>query len=243
MKIVFKFIIFICFLVLSFQFLNKISFAQCGNVDECNKQIEEYQNQITKLQGQANTLKNQIAQFDAQIKLTTLKISQTEEKINQLSGRIDQLTGSLESLTKAYNTRVVETYKLIRLGDSATMVITSENLNDAFQRFSYLKKIQQADKGLLDRLQKAQDDYVLEKDDQEELQDELEKQKKNLDSQKKAKADLLTVTRNDEKRYQQLLASAKSQLDRFKRFTTSQGGCHARFRGIWANERGGYKGV
>lgn len=196
----------------------------CNSVEECNKQIEEYQNQISKLQSQSNTLKNQIQQFDAQITLTSLKIKKTEEEINMLSGRIDQLEGSLDSLTEAFSNRVVETYKMSKVSDPLYLLLSSANLNDAFSRYSYLMKIQDADRDLLQRLQTAQDNYKLERSEQEQLQDELEKQKKNLDSQKLAKANLLSVTKNDEKKYQQLLNDAKAQLSAFRRFVTVQGG-------------------
>ena len=73
------------------------------------------------------------------------------------------------------------------------------------------------------RLQGAQTVYQNEKESQEELQDQLEIQKKNLDSQKKAKANLLQVTRNDEKRYQQLLAAARAEFEAIQAIIAGQG--------------------
>lgn len=214
---------FILLLILFFG-ATKLSNSQiCNNEDECKKLEIEYQNQVTKLQGQGNTLKNQIAQFDVQIKLTTLKVAQTEEKIALLSGRIDQLEGSLDSLTKAFSERAVETYKMSK-GDPFILLISSNNLTEVFNRYSYLKKIQEGDRSLLQRLQKAQDTYVDEKTDQEVLQKQLAEQKRNLDVQKKAKANLLAITKNDEKKYQQLLLDARNQLAAFRRFITGQGG-------------------
>jgi peptidoglycan hydrolase CwlO-like protein len=196
----------------------------CSNETDCNKLIEDYSNQITKLQGQSNTLKNQIGQFDAQIKLTSLKIQKTEEQIGLLSGRITQVNGSLDSLTKAFSERAVETYKMAKMGDPLTLLITADNLNQAFDRFSYLKKIQEGDKSLLDRLQKAQTTYVEEKTNQEELQKQLATQQQQLNSQKLAKNTLLEQTKNDEKKYQSLLAEARAQLSALNRFVSNQGG-------------------
>lgn len=206
-------------------FGSNLVFSQsCSSESQCNDLISQYQNEITKLQGQANTLKNQISQFDAQIKLTTLKIAKTEEEIEKLSGRIDQLEGSLDSLSLAFSNRVVETYKMSKVNDPLYLLLSSPNLNEAFSRYSYLMKIQEADRDLLQRLQKAQDTYKEERVDQEDLQNELEKQKRNLDSQKQAKANLLAVTSNDEKKYQKLLSDARAQLSAFRRFVTVQGG-------------------
>ncbi|MDP3918144.1 MAG: hypothetical protein Q8Q30_03155, partial [Candidatus Woesebacteria bacterium] len=128
-----------------------------------------------------------------------------------LSGRIDQIEGSLGSLTKAFNGRVVETYKMSRISDPLLLLISSDNLGEAFNRFSYLKKIQEGDRSLLNRLQNAQDTYKEQKLDQEDLQNQLAQQKKNLDSQKQQKANLLAVTKNDEKKYQTLLAVARAE--------------------------------
>lgn len=220
-KIFFSFIFLIALFVSVTSFVNS---QTCNNPDECTKLIDDYNNQIQKLQGQGNTLKNQIAQFDAQIKLTSLKITQTEEQISLLSGRIDQIEGSLGSLNQAFSERAVETYKMARIDDPFVLLLSSDNLTEAFNRLSYLKKIQEGDRDLLNRLQTAKDTYNVQKLDQEDLQDKLAGQKKNLDLQKIAKASLLTATNNDEKKYQQLLSAAKSQLDRFRKFTQSQGG-------------------
>lgn len=185
------------------------------NAEDCtgdiNQRIECYTSNISKLQDSGKTLSSQISQFDAQIKLTSLKIQKTEEQIELLSGRITQIDGSLESLTKAFSERAVETYKMARMGDPFSMLISSDNLNEAFDRFSYLKKIQEGDKVLLDRLQKAQTTYTEEKLDQEDLQKQLETQQKQLNTQKLAKKTLLDQTKNDEKKYQALLNQALAE--------------------------------
>lgn len=193
------------------QFLSSIFNFQV-NAQDCNGDVNQritcYEQNINNLQSSGKTLSNQIAQFDAQIKLTQLKITQTEEQIGLLSGRIDQLEGSLDSLTKAFSERVVETYKMARVEDPLLLILSSNNLSEAFGRFTYLKKIQDADRNLLERLTKAQNTYKEEKVDQEELQSQLETQKKQLNTQKSAKNALLLQTKNDEKKYQSLLSQA-----------------------------------
>ena len=219
-----KILLFFISLGLTLGLVSFVNAQTCSNESECNNLINEYQGQITKLQGQANTLSNQIAQFDAQIKLTTLKITQTEEKIKMLGGRIDQLEDSLTSLESAFSSRAVETYKLSKFESNFVYLLTAPDLEDTVSRFHYLQKIQEADRDLFERLQTAQTNYKVEKVDQEDLQKELSDQKKNLNGQKVAKANLLAVTKGDEKKYQQLLSQAKAQLASLKRFVTSQGG-------------------
>lgn len=192
-------------------------------LEKLGKEIEQYEQEIQKLKSQATTLSNLIAQYDAQIRLTSLKISQTEEKILLLGGRIDQLESSLNSLTRAFTGRVVQTYKMSRLHEPFIMMITSPDLSTAFSNFRYLQRIQGADRDLLLRLENAQSAYQEEKVTQEELQKDLEEQKKVLGTQKAAKANLLEETKNDEKRYQQLLASARAEFEAIQAIIAGKG--------------------
>ena len=212
-----KFIVsFFVTLIASFGIFN-VAGVSAQSIEELQDRIEEYRREIDRLQAQEDTLENQISQFNAQINLTQLKIEETEERIALLGGRIDLLEVSLQSLTQAFSSRANETYKMARLGDPLVLLITSENLSEAVTRFHYLQRIQEADRELLTKLQDAQNTYVAEKDDQEELQVELEGQQQVLGAQKQAKAELLEQTQNDEERYQELLSQAlaeKAALER-----------------------------
>ncbi len=226
MRIFKKLILLLLFLpvLVFFHPKEKPPVVEAKTIQQIQEEIEQYEREVSRLRSQANTLSNQIAQFNAQIRLTTLKIQETQEKILLLGGRIDQLEVSLETLTEAFSSRASETYKMVRLGDSLIFLISAPDLSSVVSRYHYLQRIQEADRDLLMRLQKAQGVYQEEKTDQEDLQEQLEIQKANLDSQKQAKANLLAVTKNNETRYQQLLAQAKAQLAAFSRFTTSRGG-------------------
>jgi peptidoglycan hydrolase CwlO-like protein len=203
-------------------FTNVSAESEQEKVERLNREIEQYENEISKLKSQATTLSNQIAQYDAQIYLTALKIAQTEEKITLLGGRIDQLETSLNSLTTAFNSRVVRTYKMARISQPYLFLMSS-NLDSLVSSFHYLQKIQSADRDLLIRLESAQYDYETEKKDQEELQKELEDQRKVLGAQKAAKANLLEQTKNDEQRFQQLLASARAEFEAIQAIIAGKG--------------------
>jgi len=192
-------------------------------LNDLNQQIEQYQNDIERLKKQVNTLSNQIAQFNTQIVLTSLEIAKKEEQILILTGRIVQLTDSLDSLFKAFSSRAVETYKMARVGDPIMILISAPDLSKAISRFHYLKRIQEEDRKLYNRLELTQEDYEEEKDEQEELQYELEEQKEALGRQKVAKAYLLQVTRSDERRYQQLLAQVRAEFEAIQAIIAGRG--------------------
>ncbi len=217
-------IVFLVFLSFFLPVFAQNEFDKDAKLKELEGQIKQYEEELSKLRSQSTTLTNQIAQYDAQIKLAELQIEETQRKIELLTGRIDQLEVSLVALTRAFSERAAETYKMARLGDPLFYIVASPNLSTAVSRFHYLKLIQRSDQELLLRLQSAQSNYQDEKQDQESLQKQLEKQKANLDAQKAAKANLLAVTKNDERYYQRLLSQAKSQLAALRRFVVSQGG-------------------
>jgi peptidoglycan hydrolase CwlO-like protein len=212
-------IIFVTLFVLLFTLISPVKAQDCSG--DVNTRISCYESNISKLKDSGKTLSNQILQFDSSMKLTELKIAQTEEQVGLLVGRIDQLEGSLESLSLAFSGRAVETYKMARVGDPFLLLLSADNLTDVFTKFSYLKKIQDGDITLLQRLQSAQDTYKTEKTDQEELQNKLETQKNQLAVQKQQKANLLAITKNDEKRYLELLNQAKRELEALKNSTFS----------------------
>lgn len=233
--------------------LGRASFVlaeECDDIPSTQDKIQEKINclsgKVGQLSSQAKTLKGQIAQFDAQIKLTTLKIADTESKIQLLGGRIDQLEVSLNDLSKAFASRAVETYKLSRIENGFFFVLSAADVDDAVSRFHYLQKIQEEDRNLLSRLQEAQTAYQGQKVDQEALQKQLKTQQTSLNAQKSAKNNLLSVTKNDEAKYQNLLAQANAQLARFKSFVNSRGGssildnqtkCNEGWSGCYYNQR------
>jgi peptidoglycan hydrolase CwlO-like protein len=217
--------IFILVLLLTVNFFTAFVNAETDTerLQRLADEITAYENELKRLSAEANTLANLVAQFNAQIKLTQLKISQTEEKIVLLGGRIEQLEASLKALNSAYIERVSKTYKMSRFSEGYLLFFSLPNITDAINSFSYLKKIQTADISLLGRLEKAQNLYQEEKSGQEALQKELETQKISLSLQKSLKAKLLEQTKNDEKKYQALLASAKAEFEAIQAIVSGKG--------------------
>jgi len=197
--------------------------TQEEKLERLKNEIDQYEQELQRLRSEARTLSNQIAQYDAQIRLALLKISETEEKIILLGGRIEQLETSLQALETAFSSRVVKTYKMARFNQPLLMLISSPDLSSAVSGFHYLKKIQEADRSLMIRLGEAQGIYREEKTDQEDLQEELEGQKIQLDNQKASKAKLLEITRNDEKQYQALLAKARAEFEAIQAILAGKG--------------------
>lgn len=187
------------------------------------KQIEETQKLLDQAKQRKATLQNEIVYQDQKIQLTTLKIEETEEQIEGLSNQIDRLENALTGLSDIFATRVVATYKLKRLGDPFMLFIASDNISDFISRFYYLQKIAQQDQETLVQMQTTQANYETQREKREKLLDQLEKQKATLDFQKKQKQHLLEITKSDEKRFQQLLAQARAELEAIQAIIAGRG--------------------
>lgn len=198
--------------------------------EECDKGstdagcIDYFSRKIQELNSQKKTLASQIAQFDTQIKLTQLKITEAEATIAQLEKEIEALgfrigyvTDSIEKLERLLKQRIVATYQQ-SFFSNLEIILTSSDFSDLILRLQYLRIVQENDKKLLANLQLTRANYATQKDEREEKQAAIEENKKklvglktSLDSQKAQKQALLTITNNDEAKFQRLLQQALAE--------------------------------
>ncbi len=196
---------------------------QATKLQQIRQQIEETQKNLSDTKQKKATLQNEISYQDNQIKLTELKIQETEGEIGELTGQINQLEGVLGGLSQVFAERAVETYKLKRTGDDLALLLSASNVNQFISRFNYLQRIQQNDRELLLQMQTAQTNYEDQRTKVEALHDRLELQKNSLEKQKSNKENLLRVTQNDEKKYQDLLATLKADAESISRALAALG--------------------
>jgi len=164
------------------------------------------------------------------ILITTKQIDALEKEITSLNSKIGQLDVSLDQLSEILAKRIAQTYKVGQI-DFLSLFLSSNNFSEFITRFKYLKVVQLHDRSLMVQMETARTNFDDQKTLKEQKQTELETAKKKLESQKTllaqqkaTKDNLLAVTKNDEKRYQQLQANAQAQLAAFQGFVSSQGG-------------------
>lgn len=191
--------------------------GQSGDTTEFQKQLEENrqkQEEVRRLLDETRqkkvTLQNEIAYQDAQIELISLKIEETEKEIEALTGQINRLEGVLVDLSEVFSLRVVETYKLKRIGSALTLLFGSNNVSEFIARFHYLQRIQENDRKLMLQMQATQTNYEDQRAEVQELHDRLETQQAQLASLKAQKQRLLEVTKNDEERFQEMLEALRA---------------------------------
>ncbi len=200
--------------------------ALCIQLQEKQAEITKAEAQLANIRNQETTLKSQLDLIDGQTKVTTLKIEETNLKIeklkreiNDLATRIDRIGATLDSLSEILLNRIVQTYKYSNAVSTIDLLFSSHGFAELIERLKYIQVAQAYDKKKLYELQATKLAYNDQKQDKLTRQTEAEKLNKDLDAykaqltnQKKAKDELLKITKNDEARYQTLIAQLKSEL-------------------------------
>ncbi len=191
---------------------------------DCSKCIEYLASKKSEASGKAKTLSSEIAVTNSQIKLTEARIRATEQKIKELQrdigvakGKIKDLESIIDRATRLLIERIAAVYQVGRL-EPWQIFLTARNIDDVFSRLKYLRIVQIYDKRQVYAAEQAKSDYSNQKevfDDKEGVAEALSKKlddyNNQLESEKAGKQALLTVTRNDESRYQRLLAQAQAE--------------------------------
>jgi len=227
-KILLHFIILPLLLLLMSQISLAANLADCEKEDiaqdKVNECIDILSDKVSELGAQKKTLSTQIANFDNQIRLTQLKIADAQTKIAQLEKeisvlgfRIEYITDSVDRLEILLKERIVATYQQSFVSN-LELLLTSKDFSDLILRVQYLRQVQENDKRILANLLQTKSSYANQKDERETKQAAIEENKNkllglktSLDKQKTEKQAFLEVTKNDETRYQRLLAQAQAE--------------------------------
>lgn len=239
----------IVFYFLSFCLTFSIILANCSsNVfaqssDDLDKQLQDKQEEIKQAeaqladaQKQEKTLNSQLQLIDSQTKVTLLKIDQTkfqitklDKEIVELGNRITRISGSVDALSQILLDRIVSTYKQGNVS-ALDLIFSSHGFSDLLQRIKYIQVAQANDKKVLYQLQATKATYNDQKQDketrqkeQEKLQQDLEQFNNQLEEEKKAKSELLRVTKNDEQKFQQLLTKLREDANSISRALAGKG--------------------
>ena len=230
--------IVICFMVFLFAVTRTSAILEnCATIEACTQQADEARQKITESQGVQKTLSATIAYLNNRIKLTEIEMRRTqleidalEAQIADLNTRIDGLELSLQRLTEILLERVQQNYKL-QTQDPFLLLLTSNGISDFLHKYRYIQLSQTYTQRVMKDAESQKVAYGEEKLAKEKKQKEVEALRKKLESQRvtlrdqqNQKTALLTATKNDEKKYQSLLAQAEAQIAAFNRFVSSQGG-------------------
>lgn len=205
-------------------------------LDDLKKKIEELQNKISSLKGEQNTLASAIAVLDSQILLneaeiekTQFEISLLERQIDDLGQRIEGLELSLSDLSKLLVNRIQRQYKQSQ-ADPVAIFFASTGLTEFVKEQRYVQQARAHTEDLMLAAEYKRQVYDQEKNTKEVKQQEMEAlrsrlslQQDSLEEQKRTKQSLLDITRNDERLYQQQLASALAEYQAIQSIVAGRG--------------------
>lgn len=189
---------------------------------DLEKQINQYEGQITSYQKQGSSLKGEItrlndkvAKLNLQIRAINLTLTQLDRKIDQTKSQISVTEASIASNREALG----ELLRSIDLGDQETLVeifLKNPQISDFFNDVNSVSLLQSNIRVTISRisdlktdLESRQEELSLARADAATIQAYQSSQKTEADSLKQEKNTILTQTKGQESKYQQLLKRTK----------------------------------
>ena len=243
-----KFKLFLVLILLSaFYFLTSNSWAGIPEeisgrelqIQELERQKAEYEREILEKRGAAQTLQNEIFIFDTQIKKLQLEIKTLDLAIQKTGLEIDETVESIdEALSKVEKVKksLAQFIRLVYKSDQENLfeiLLKNRDLSDFFGNLESIKDSQEKAqftirelKQLKTELEQRQDQLSQRRTEQVGLKNIQEIQKREVDSRKKEKDDVLKITKGEEKKFQQLAKQTAQDIEKIRnqiRFLLEQG--------------------
>lgn len=196
-----------------------------SEIQELKRQIDIYQKNIAAKQSQLNTLNTQISTLNESIAKVNLEIEATELEIDALNLSIENTQLKITAKEKE-----IEEQKEILAGIIRSLHRQQQKnslleiliLNDNFSDFlADLSRLEDMRDSLFDGVENLYEIKLALNDNKQSLETEkgeltalnniLDSKKENLDGQKTVKFSLLSTTKGQEEKYQELLRQAKEE--------------------------------
>ena len=195
---------------------NKIEILKKA-ANEYSQKIEEYKGMAATLKNQMGLLDNQILKVELDVKTTQLQIDKAKLEIDSMNYQIDKEQTEID----AQKANLMEYIKQIDKADQRSyleILILNDSFSEFFNQLSYLEEIQTDIKDSVERLKLLKDamgvqkaETERQKQDLENLKNQLEIQEEKLKNDQVAKETLLLNTKSSEIQFQQLLVESKQR--------------------------------
>lgn len=168
---------------------------------------------LTLLRARIANRRELIKESDRQIRRYSDDIYLTQKKINRLNAEIDTLSAYYAKLIRsAYKNRDARVWYMY--------ILASDDLGQAFRRYSYFRNLSAQTKVQADKIREAKEEleaqksrlYIL-KTDAEKLRESRRKELASLSAEETRVAGVVSVLQKNKTRYQKELASKKRQVE------------------------------
>ena len=184
-------------------------------IDGYEETISTYQKQGKNLKGEIGKLNNQISKINLQIKAVNLEITKLDLEIGKNKNQIVVTQKNLDFNKKALAAALRSLYEKDR-ANLTQLLLQNASLSGFFSNVHGLIAVQDDLRqvihkvnALREQLLDQQEELALRKSDQRSLAVARDAQKKSLEGVKVEKSDLLTITKGEEGKFQQLLQVTK----------------------------------
>jgi murein DD-endopeptidase MepM/ murein hydrolase activator NlpD len=211
------------------EIINKIEERE-KQIQQLEAEIKQYNAEVDSAAKEANTLKSTIKTLDltkkkisTDINLTENKISKTNLTITQLDSEIDTTEEHIELNKKAIINAIRSTDSLEKLG-MIHMLLSSRSIGDIWVDIDNIQQIQETIKTksnelaqLKTSMENKQTSLLGQKTNLVSLKQDLSGKKQAVELTAKEKAALLTVTKNKEEAYKEIVKTKEELKAQFER--------------------------
>lgn len=211
-------------LLLTHDFPQHVFATVCSGTEDCQNKIKEYEGKLNQARDQKNTLSSQINLINTRVDLAKARLEKTETEVETTRSEVDDLTSKIERLNIALDRvssvlleKIVEGYKNRHIG--FLDLFFSPKATTLENQLKYIRTAQENDRVLAIKTEQIKINFSEQKDmrerkitELENLEKQLVAQRIDLNNQAEQKTALLDQTKNDEKKFQQLLNQALSEF-------------------------------
>lgn len=173
--------------------------------------------QLTLIRKKVSSRKALIAESEREIRVYSDRIYSAQRQINRLQARVDTLSDYYARLVRsAYKNRDAKIWYMY--------ILASEDLGQAFRRYSYFRDLSSQMKFQARKIREARDELEKEKvslgklrSDAEQVRQQRKKELESLQTEERQSASVVSQLKRNRTRYERELASKKKQVDALNR--------------------------
>lgn len=197
--------------------------AKQDEIEKLEQETEELKQKIRERQAEAGTLQTAIGDLDVSIEAKTVEIEKKQSELELVELEIEELERQIEEKKVEIDTsmkHLSDTLAQVYMLEQTTqleIVMASSSFSDFYSNIEYSTNLQEGTQGALDTLQslkKALDEQHTNLEDKEKelntKKTELVNARAGLDHEQSEKENLLSETRDDEAKFQQLVEERQS---------------------------------
>lgn len=182
-------------------------------LSEAESQSRDMLSRLTLIRAKITNRKALVAESDRQIRVYADEIYLAQLKINRLNARIDTLTAHYARLVRsAYRNRDAKVWYMY--------IFASENLGQAYRRYSYFRNLSSEMKRQAGEIRSAKEELEEKKaglqsmkSDAEKLRSQRKEELASLQKEEAQSAQVVSQLKRNRTRYEKELASKKAQVN------------------------------